>query len=120
MKSRIKSFYYAFKGIASLFRSEPNAWIHLVFAIAVISLGIYFDITVTEWCFAVLSITMVLAAEAFNTALEHLTDLVSPEYNELAGKSKDVSAGAVLIFAIGAATIGLIIFVPYFRALLRI
>jgi diacylglycerol kinase len=53
---------------------------------------------------------MVLAAEAMNTALEYLVDLVSPEYNELAGKAKDAAAAAVLILAIAAAIIGLMIF----------
>ena len=51
-------------------------------------------------------------AEAFNTALEFLTDLVSPDYHELAGKTKDVAAGAVLFMAIGAAIVGFLIFFP--------
>jgi diacylglycerol kinase len=50
--------------------------------------------------------------EALNTAIECLTDLVSPEFHPLAGKVKDISAGAVLIAAIGAAVVGAVIFVP--------
>ena len=49
-----------------------------------------------------------------NTALEFLTDLVSPGYHPIAKKTKDVAAGAVLLAAILAIIIGLIIFVPKF------
>jgi diacylglycerol kinase (ATP) len=57
---------------------------------------------------------MVLAAEGFNTAIERLVDLVSPDFHPVAGDVKDVAAGAVLICAIAAAIIGMIIFIPYF------
>ena len=111
-KHRFNSFRYAFNGILELFRAEPNARIHLVFTILVIIMGWYLEISRIEWCVVILCIASVLAAEAFNTALENLTDLVSPGQNSLAGKTKDVAAGAVLICAIGAAIAGLIIFLP--------
>ncbi len=112
MRKRFKSFLFAFKGIADLFKNTPNAQIHLMFAIAVVVCGFIFDISKTEWMFCILSISLVLMAEGFNTALEYLTDLVSPDYHELAGKTKDVAAGAVFIMAIGAAIIGFLIFAP--------
>ena len=56
---------------------------------------------------------MVLAAEGFNTAIERLVDLVSPDYHPIAGDVKDIAAGAVLICAIAAAIIGIIVFLPY-------
>ena len=58
-----------------------------------------------------------LAAEAVNSSIEALADLVSPGYNEAIKRTKDLAAGAVLILAIGAATIGCIIFLPKFLAL---
>ncbi len=112
VRNRLNSFKYAFKGLADLFKNTPNAKIHLFMAIAVLICGFIFNISITEWCFCILSISLVIMAEGFNTALEYLTDLVSPDYNELAGKTKDVAAGAVLIISIGAAAVGLIIFVP--------
>ncbi len=112
LKKRLLSFKYAFKGIYTLFASQPNAKIHLVATFVVISLGFYYSITTYEWCLCIFAIASVLAAEAFNTALEFLTDLVSPDYHELAGKTKDVAAGAVLITAIGASLVGGIIFLP--------
>lgn len=112
MKKRIQSFRYAFKGIGELVQSQANARIHLLAMAAVIAAGCYFKVSATEWCLLVFAIASVLAAEAFNTALEHLTDLASPEIHPLAGKAKDVAAAAVLIMAMGAAVVGLVVFLP--------
>lgn len=112
LKSRIKSFKYAFQGLFDLFSSQPNARIHLIIGIIVLILGYFLSLTYTEWILVTLAIASVLAAESFNTAIEYLTDLVSPNHHPLAGKVKDLSAAAVLITATGAALIGLIIFLP--------
>lgn len=112
IKARLKSFQYAVKGIRLLFQTEPNAKIHLAISILVISGGLFFSINITEWCLIILAIALVLCAEGMNTAIEYLTDLVSPDIHPLAGKTKDVAAGAVLLAAVGAAIIGCIIFIP--------
>ena len=112
IKSRLQSFQYAFQGIADLFRTQPNARIHLLLAVLALILGSVFSLSGVEWCLLSLAIAMVFAAEAFNTALEYLTDLVSPDYNELAGRAKDAAAAAVLFTAAGAAVVGLILFLP--------
>ena len=112
LKARLKSFAYAYQGIKELFKSQPNAKIHLFIGIIAISGGIFFQISSIEWCLVILSCSLVLFAEAVNTSLEYLTDLACPQYHPLAGKAKDVAAGAVLISAIGAAIIGFIIFLP--------
>lgn len=114
LRKRINSFGYAFKGIASLLKKEHNAWIHCIAIVVVTLAGLHFGITRTEWCIVCLCFGMVLAAEGFNTAIERLVDLVSPDFHPVAGDVKDVAAGAVLICAIAAAIIGLIIFIPYF------
>ncbi|MFK8100960.1 MAG: diacylglycerol kinase family protein [Saprospiraceae bacterium] len=112
LRKRLESFKYAFQGIASMFASEPNAIIHALMTIVVIAAGFFFQVSPTEWCLLSLAIAAVFCAEAFNTALESLTNLVSPDHHPLAGKTKDVAAGAVLCMAIGAAVVGLIIFIP--------
>ncbi len=112
LKKRLDSFKYAFAGIRGLFKTEPNAIIHLIAAISAITLGFYFSISITEWCFVIFAIVLVFSAEAFNTAIEHLTNLVSPDYNKLAGKTKAAAAAAVLFAAIGSAIVGIIIFLP--------
>jgi len=111
MRKRFLSFKYALTGIANLFK-EPNAKIHLFAAILVIAMGLFFKVTLTEWCLLIFAIGMVLAAEGFNTAIEKLVDLISPEIQPLAGYVKDLAAGAVLITAISAAVIGALIFGP--------
>lgn len=113
LKKRLKSFVYAFKGIGSLLKQEHNAWIHCTAIVVVTIAGFYYGITQTEWCIVLLCFGMVLAAEAFNTAIERLVNLVSPDFHPIAGDVKDVAAGAVLICSIAAAMIGGIIFLPY-------
>ena len=112
IKERIASFGYAFEGIFEAIQSQDNFKIHCLAAFLVVLAGLYFSISTTEWCLIIGSITAVLSAETFNTAIEHLTDLVSPDYHILAKKTKDAAAGAVLFTAIGAAIIGGIIFLP--------
>lgn len=112
IKKRLKSFVYAYQGIRDLFTYQPNIFIHFFMGSAVIVMGIYFSISTIEWCLLIFSITLVFMSEAFNTALEYLTDLTCPEYHPLAGRAKDVAAAAVLIAAFGTAVIGLIIFLP--------
>lgn len=118
LKKRLNSFRYAIAGIVGMVGSQANARLHLLAAVLVTVAGCYFDLTRTEWCLVSLSIALVLAAEGFNTALEHLTDLVSPEHHPLAGKAKDVAAGAVLLAALGSAAVGLLVFLPKIMALL--
>lgn len=118
IRKRIDSFRYAFQGLADLFRTQPNARIHLLATAVALALGWYFEVSRMEWVAIIICIALVLAMEAVNTALEYLTDLVSPEFNPLAGKVKDVAAAAVLLAAIGAVIVGLKIFVPYFYYLL--
>ena len=101
-----------FRSIAWLF-GEPNAWIHLIATIVVVTAGFLLGITPGEWIAVLLCIGMVFAAETFNTAIEKLSNVVSPEWNDTIGKVKDLSAGAVLICAIIAAIVGLIVFIPY-------
>ena len=113
IKDRLKSFVYAGKGIYILIRTEHNVWIHCaIMALATLA-GFFFNITQGEWIAVVLCFGLVLSAEAMNTAIEKLVDLVSPERNLLAGKVKDLAAGAVLICAIVAVIVGAVIFVPY-------
>ena len=112
MKKFIRGFGYALNGIWQAAATQLNFRVHLVAALVAVYGGYALHISTAEWLWIILCIAMVLAAELFNTALEFLTDLVSPEYNKKAGLVKDMAAGAVLITAICALVIGLIIFVP--------
>ena len=95
-----------------MIQKEHNAWIHCFAAICVVIVGFYFGLSEVEWIAVMIVIGAVLSAEAVNSSIESLADLVSPEYNEAIKKTKDLAAGAVLIMAIVAAIVGLIIFLP--------
>ena len=112
------SFYHAFRGIATIFRSEINFVIQSVIALLVLAAGILLGITPTEWIIILLLIGMVLGAEAFNTAIERLCDAIDDQPSPKIRFIKDASAAAVLILSLSAAVIGILIFWKYLAALL--
>jgi diacylglycerol kinase len=107
-----KSLNFAIRGIIEGIRNERSMRYHILIAFFVIILGIFFSLTATEWCIILLCIGSVISAELMNTSIEVNTDLTSPEYNEKAGLSKDIAAGAVLLTCLISVLIGLIIFTP--------
>lgn len=113
LRKRILSFYYAFQGVYAFFSSQHNMYIHAVAAFISIFLGFFFQISVTEWGLVILCISIVLAIEMLNSAIEVLVDLVSPNWSAKAKFIKDVSAAAVLMVAIGSSLTGALIFLPY-------
>jgi len=99
------------RGIGFLF-GALNVWVLAAATLLTIGAGLLFSLAAPEWCAVILAIALVWAAEGLNTALERLTDLVSPQFHPLAGKAKDIAAGAVLLAAIGAFCVGLVVFLP--------
>ena len=107
-----RSFYFAFLGIAHLFRTQRNARIELLIGIAACGLALWLRITRAEWGVLLLTIACVLILEGLNTALEACVDLASPDVHPLAKTAKDLSAGMVLIAAIASVGVGLVILGP--------
>jgi diacylglycerol kinase (ATP) len=118
LKRRAASFGHALRGVWAALRSELHLQFHAVATVLVLGLGVYFRLSPTEWALVALSVASVWAAELFNTAIETLTNLASPGYHPLAGKAKDVAAGAVLLAALGAVVVGGLVFGPKVWALL--
>ena len=114
--ARLRSFADAFRGLALVLRSQMNARIHALATVGVLGAGWWLRLAAMEWALVVFAVALVWTAEAANTAVEFLVDLVSPEEQPLAGKAKDAAAGAVLAAAIGAAIIGAIVFGPKLAA----
>lgn len=112
IQARLKSFVYAFEGVMYFIKHEAQALIHLIAIVAVIGAGYWFNISLTEWIAVIFAIGIVISAEMLNTAIEKLTDMVSPQINEQAKIVKDLAAGAVLIASLTAFIIGLIVFLP--------
>jgi diacylglycerol kinase (ATP) len=108
----LQSFRYAWSGLRHFAVTEHNGWIHAAATAAVLAASISFGLSGDEWRWVILAIALVWLAEAFNTAIERLSDAVTIEPNENIGYAKDVAAGAVLSAAIVATVIGSTIFVP--------
>ena len=117
MKKFLKSLKYAINGIWSGIADQPNLKVQMAIAAIVIGAGFYFQITTTEWCIVLLCIALVvIGLEMINSAIESLVDLVTLERMPLAGRIKDIAAGAVLLVSIIAVMIGIIIFRKYLDA----
>ena len=112
LKNIINSFKYAICGIITSLKSERNMKIHVTTMILVIIMGIILKISKFEWIICIILFSIVIGAELFNTSIEIVVDMITKEKNEMAKKAKDISAGGVLVIAIGSAIIGLIIFIP--------
>jgi diacylglycerol kinase len=108
----VASIRNAARGVGFMF-SELSIRLLAVATLLTVGLGAYFSLSVLEWCAILLALSLVWAAEGLNTALERLTDLVSPGFHPLAGKAKDLAAGAVLAASVGAFLTGLIIFLSH-------
>lgn len=112
MHKFVSGFGYAFKGIGYAIKTQLNVRVHLLVALLILLIGYFLHLSVNEWLWVCLCIALVIGTELLNTAIETLTDLVSPEYNAKAGIVKDVAAGAVLFMALFALVTGLVIFLP--------
>ena len=110
--SILKSFSYAFEGIATAFKNEPNFKVQAVIAVLVLLSAIILKFPLLEMGLLVLTIGIVLILELINTALEALVDLASERINPKAKIAKDVSAAAVLSSAILSVIVGTILFLP--------
>lgn len=116
MRKRLRkhtiSVRHALDGINYALNSQPNYQIHLLLATLAILAGIYFRISYIEWLVILLLITMGLVIETINTALEATCDAIDLEKREDIRIAKDLAAGAMLFFAIGACILASIILLP--------
>ena len=113
MNKFLKSFVYATQGIGAALQGHRNLVIQVFIAMLVVLAGFYFSITSMEWCVLLLAISVVIGLEMMNTAIENLVNLVTTEWKPLAGKVKDIAAGAVLFASMIAVIIGIILFRQY-------
>jgi diacylglycerol kinase (ATP) len=117
-RKRIKSFSYAFSGLKGIILREHNFRIHLLAALIALILGFVLELKGGEWIALILVISLVLVTEILNSALEALSDIISPEYHESVKRAKDYSAAAVLVAAIASLVVGAFLFLPKFFSLL--
>lgn len=107
-----QKFSTAIRGVLLGTRGHNSFVIHIPAALVVTAAAYYFQVTRLEWCALMICITIVLATELFNSALETLAKAVTRAENPYVGQSLDIASGAVLLAAVGAGIVGMTIFVP--------
>lgn len=110
MRGLLAGFRCAWRGLILVCKNERNMKIHLAAAVIVLALSGFFRLSWEEFLFVTLAVALVMTAEVFNTAIETVVDLVSPDRHPLAGMAKDMAAGAVLLAAIFSVVVGLVVF----------
>ncbi len=116
----VGGFAFAFAGLSYCFRTQINFRVHILVTILAIITGALLGLSWVEWALLATIITLVMAAEMVNTMIESLVDLVTQDYHPMAGIAKDVSAGVVLLTAVGAVIVGIFLFLPKLWALLHL
>lgn len=114
----IRKFHYAFRGLGIAFATDNSFKFHFSFALLVVALGVAFGVSEAEWIALVFAIGLVVVAELFNTAIEHLVRILVKDHHPEAGTLLDIAAGAVLFAALVALVVGLIVLGPRFWSLL--
>lgn len=114
----LRSFRFAFAGLAHLWRTQRNFRIEAVIGLLAMLVGIWARLERWEWVALVLTIALVLVLEALNTTLEHAVTIASPNLDPRAKAAKDVSAAAVLVAAMAAVLVGVVLFGPRLTSLL--
>lgn len=109
-KNPVASFRHALNGVLLSFKTQRHLRIHFILGFLALVGGFVWQLPRAELLVLVVSISLVILAELFNTALETVVDLVTPEYHPLAKVAKDVAAGAVLVAAVNAVLVGLVLF----------
>ncbi len=108
-----KSFHYAFCGFKEVILKEQSFRIQLAIAFLIMLFAVLLGISVLEFVVLLMAIIIVLALELVNSVFERIVDIINPEFHPKVRAIKDISAGVVLLASIGAAIIGLLIFLPY-------
>jgi diacylglycerol kinase len=111
---RNRSLFHAFAnatdGVFHAFLEQPNFRIQLGIAVVAILAALALRFDSIQWVTLMLTIGFVLAAELFNTCLEHVVDLIMPESHPLARSAKHAGAAAVLAASVAAAVVGVLLY----------
>ena len=109
----IKSFRFALSGLLYVWKAEQSFRFQVLIAIAVVFGGFLFRLNLMEFSLLTLLIVFVLASEILNTVMEKLLDIAHPNWSPAVKIVKDISAAIVLVFSVGALTVGILLFIPH-------
>lgn len=112
LRKHFASFRHAYDGLTWAIRTQPNYRVHLIVSVCVATAGLFFNISRQEWALLVLTISMGLVIETLNTAIEAVSDAITKEWRHEIKIAKDVSAAAMLTYALGATLIAALVFIP--------
>lgn len=119
IKRLIRSFRYALRGVAHVFREEQSFRVQVVAGLAVLVMALYFNVRTWEAVALLLVIIVVLVLELINSVFERVVDVLKPRMHPYVETIKDIMAAVVLISSIGAVLIGILILGPYVVSLFR-
>jgi undecaprenol kinase len=117
MQHRYRSFAAALRGLGWLVRTERHFQLHIIAALTASLLGLFLGLAPLEWAILLVTIGLVLVAEAINTAIEYTIDLTVHQVHPIARTAKDIGAAAVLVAAGISVLIGCFLFLPKLIAL---
>ena len=107
---------FAVTGIVHALRHEGSLRFQALALVAVLIVLASGHLAPIWWALVVLASAGVLAAELFNTAIEHLADHLHPEVHPQIRVVKDCAAGAVLLMACGAIGLAIALAIELFRS----
>ena len=93
----LKNTSYSLKGMMDLIKNERSFQIELVLASIVIPFIFYVDIDMTHKLLLFITASGILIAEAINSAIERVVDLVTLDHHIMAGRAKDVGSAVVFL-----------------------
>jgi len=120
MKKFLKSTVFALQGLKQFFLKERNGQIQIIISVIAILIAFWLNISVTEWLFILIFISLGISLEMLNSAIEKLCNMVNPDFHPLIKNIKDLAAGAVLVASVFSLIAGLIIFIPKIFHLLSV
>ncbi len=119
-KRFLSSIKHSIDGLFYAYRYEQSLWIHGIFTIFAISLGVIFQIKLSEWAIVFIALGIILGMELINTAIEATVDLITLEIHPLAKIAKDCGSAASFVMSFVALVICLFVYGPYFMRILSL
>ena len=112
-----RKFQDAFQGLRQSIQQQSSYRVHFTFAFLVVFAGLLLNLDSVRWSLLILCIVVVLAGEMLNTSIETLAKAITEEYNEQVARALNIASGAILVLSLGAAAIGIVVFIEAFLQL---
>jgi len=105
-------FRHAWDGIQYAYSNHSNMVIHSILGLIALFAGFVLKINSLDMAILIIVFFIGLVIEMVNTSIESVVNLVTDEWKKNAKIAKDVAAGAMLVYALGAIMVALVILAP--------